>query len=146
MKAILGEIHLERYLSPASLFLGTIGGVVVGLLGGWDMLLQTIILLIVIDYCSGVLKAIYQHQLSSSMGYRGILKKIMMLLVIALSYAIQKSFSSNIPIREITISLFIGNESLSILENAAACGLPIPKMLKDLMLQLRDKYQDGDKP
>lgn len=142
MKLIIGEINLAKYFSPSSLTLGAIGGTVVNLLGGWDLLLQTIILLIVIDYLSGILKAIYKRKLSSSLGYKGIVKKIMMLLVIALAYAIQQIFSVNIPIREITISLFIGNESLSILENAAVCDLPIPKSLKEVLIQVKKEYEE----
>ncbi len=131
--------YLEKYLSPASLILGTLGGTLVTFFGGWDSLLKTIMLLIIIDYLSGILKGIYTKRLSSALGYKGIVKKIMMLLVIALAHAIQQTFSTSVPIREITISLFIGNEALSILENASACDLPIPKALKDLLLQLRNQ-------
>ncbi len=140
MKTIIAE----KYFSPMNLTVGAIGGMVVNLLGGWDLLLQTIILLIIIDYVSGFLKGIYEKQLSSTMGYQGIVKKIMILLVIALAYAIEQMLQTEIPIRKITISLFIGNESLSILENATACGLPIPKVLKDLLIQVKKQYEEDE--
>ena len=143
MKTIIERVPVEKYLSPASLIASTIGGSIVSLLGGWDLLLETIILLIVIDYGSGILKGIYKRKLSSAIGFKGIVKKIMMLLVIALAYAIQKMFGSSIPIREISISLFIGNESLSILENAAACDLPIPKSLKEVLIQVKKEYEEN---
>lgn len=72
------------------------------------------------------------------MGFRGILKKIVMFIIIATSYHIQTLLSNNIPVREVVIMFYIANEGLSLLENAAVF-VPIPEKLKDILLQLRDK-------
>lgn len=134
---------MEKLFNLLSILVGIIGGFLVSLFGGYDVLLMTIVLLSVIDYLSGVLKAVYNKQLSSSVGYKGIVKKIMMFVVIALACAIQKLIGDSIPLREVTISFFIANEGISLLENAAAI-IPIPDKLKEVLLQLRDKNAEKD--
>lgn len=90
------------------------------------------------DYITGWIKGIYEKNLSSEIGFRGILKKIVMFIVIAAAYNIQTLISSNIPVREVVIMFYIANEGLSLLENAAIF-VPVPERLKDILLQLRDK-------
>ena len=99
--------------------------------------------LAVLDYVTGVLKGIYLKQLSSETGFRGLLKKIVMFIVIAVAYLIQMLIGGTIPLREVVITFYICNEALSLLENAAVF-VPIPEKLKDVLLQLRDKEIDRD--
>ena len=82
---------MEKLFNLLSILVGIIGGFFVSLFGGYDVLLTTILLLAIIDYFSGVLKAVYNKQLSSSVGYKGIVKKIMMFVVIALACVMQKT-------------------------------------------------------
>lgn len=96
-----------------------------------------------LDYVTGVLKGIYLKQLSSETGFRGLLKKIVMFIVIAVAYLIQMLIGGTIPLREVVITFYICNEALSLLENAAVF-VPIPEKLKDVLLQLRDKEIDRD--
>lgn len=131
---------MEKLFNLLSIVLGVTGGFFASLFGGYDVLLTTILLLVIIDYFSGVLKAVYNKQLSSSVGYKGIVKKIMMFVVIALACVMQKLIGDSIPLREVTISFFIANEGISLLENAAAI-IPIPARLKEVLLQLRDKQE-----
>lgn len=123
--------------------LATIFGYVTRFLGGFDGILITLITLIVIDYVTGVVAAIYEKKLSSSIGYRGIIKKIIMLLVVGLSVALQRVLPEALPLREITILFFIANEGLSVLENAAKV-IPLPKRLRSVLLQLKDKTEADD--
>lgn len=132
---------MEKLFNLLSILVGIIGGFFVSLFGGYDVLLTTILLLAIIDYFSGVLKAVYNKQLSSSVGYKGIVKKIMMFVVIALACVMQKLIGDSIPLREVTISFFIANEGISLLENAATI-IPIPDRLKEVLLQLRDKKKE----
>lgn len=118
--------------------LGIVGGIFCSLLGGWDVLLSTMVLLSILDYFSGILKAIYNKELSSSIGLKGFIKKIFIFILIALAYSLQTVLGSNIPLREVTITFFIANEGISILENAGEF-VPIPDRLKDVLEQLRDK-------
>lgn len=117
---------------------GLIGGFIVSLFGGWDAMLYTILLFAVLDYFTGLLKGVYKKQLSSEIGFKGIIKKIMVFIVVAVAYNVQRMTGNTIPLREIVIVFFICNEALSILENAAEF-INIPQQLKDVLLQLRDK-------
>lgn len=129
---------MEKYFNNISIVTGFMGGFLASLFGGWDILLKTILFLAVMDYITGWIKGIYEKNLSSEIGFRGILKKIVMFIVIAAGYNIQTLISSNIPVREVVIMFYIANEGLSLLENAAIF-VPVPERLKDILLQLRDK-------
>ena len=96
-----------------------------------------------LDYVTGVLKGIYLKQLSSETGFRGLLKKIVMFIVIAVAYLIQMLIGGTIPLREVVITFYICNEALSLLENAAVF-VPIPEQLKDVLLQLRDSDKEEE--
>ena len=123
---------------------GVVGGFVVSLFGGWDAMLYTILLFAVLDYFTGILKAFCIKRLSSEIGFKGIIKKIMIFVVVAVAYNVQKMTGNTIPLREIVIVFFICNEALSILENAAEF-INIPQQLKDVLLQLRDKNSGSEK-
>lgn len=129
---------MEKYFNWISIIIGGIGGFFAGALGGWDMLLRTIVALVVLDYVTGLIKGAYTKQLSSEIGFKGILKKIMVFIVIATAYLLQKLIGESIPLREIVIMFFIANEGLSLLENAAVL-IPIPEKIKDVLLQIREK-------
>lgn len=120
------------------MFCGLIGGGLTYWLGGWDVLLKTIVFLAVADYVTGWIKGIYTKQLSSEIGFKGLLKKIVMFIVIAVAYVIQGLVGGKIPLREVVIMFYIANEGLSLLENAAVF-VPIPERLKAVLLQLREK-------
>ena len=134
---------MEKYFNTISIFAAILGGFIGQHLGGWDMLLSTMLTLVVLDYIA-VLKAIYNKKLSSKIGYRGIIRKVFIFIVIAVAYEIQKVTASNIAIREMVIMFFIANESISLLENASEF-IPIPDALKDVLEQLRDSTENKDK-
>ena len=129
---------MGKMFNLISIIGGVVGGFIVSLFGGWDVMLYTILLFAVLDYFTGLLKAFYKKQLSSEIGFKGIIKKIMVFVVVAVAYNVQKMTGNAIPLREIVIVFFICNEALSILENAAEF-INIPQQLKDVLLQLRDK-------
>ena len=128
---------MEKYFNHISIIVGIIGGIIANWLGGWDMLLKTIMSLAAADYATGVLKGIYTKTLSSDIGFKGLLKKIVMFIVIAVAFSIQKLLNDAIALREIVIMFYICNEALSLLENAAMF-VPVPDKLKEVLLQLRD--------
>jgi len=131
---------MERYFNEISVGFGLIGGFICKFLGGWDMLLKAIVILVVLDYITGLLKAVYNKSLSSEIGFKGLIRKIIIFVVIATAYVIQGIVGDAIPLREITILFFIANESLSLLENAGEF-VPIPDKLKDTLIQLRDNKE-----
>lgn len=127
---------MEKYFNAISNVSAVVGGVFVYLFGGWDVFIIALLLLMVIDYFTGILKAIYKKELSSKTGWHGIIKKVLTLGVVCVAVICEKI---GIPaIREMTIIFFAVNEGLSILENASETGLNIPPKIKEILLQLRD--------
>ena len=127
---------MTKSFNWVSVAFAAIGGAVAYLMGGWDKWAIVLISLIVIDYVTGVVKAIYNKQLSSEIGFKGICKKVLILCIVALAVILQREMG--LPIREVTICFYIANEGISLIENVAEV-IPIPQKLKDILLQLRDK-------
>lgn len=136
------SLLFEKLFNGTSMALGCAGGICVYWLGGWDVMLKTIVFLAIIDYITGWIKGIYTKSLSSEIGFKGLLKKIVMFIVIAAAFMLQVLMGNKIPLREVVIMFYIANEGLSLLENAAIF-IPIPEKLKEVLLQLRDK-DSGD--
>ena len=132
---------MDKLFNWISIVFGFVGGILSYWLGGWDVLLRTIVFLAVVDYITGLIKGIYLRQLSSEIGFKGLLKKIVMFIVIAVSFVIQELIGGTVPLREVVIMFYIANEALSLLENAAIF-VPIPDKLKDVLLQLRDSEDE----
>lgn len=108
------------------------------LVGGWDALIEALLVAMVIDYITGLMAARINPalKLSSRRGGRGILKKVMILSLIALAHIIDNVLGQNLLIRSAVTWFYLGNEGLSIIENAANSGLPIPRGLKNSLEQL----------
>lgn len=129
---------MAKFFNLFSIITGAIGGFFVSLFGGFDLMIKTILLFAVLDYFTGIVKAIYKKELSSAIGFKGLVKKVMVFVVVAVAYNVQKLTGNVIPLREVVIVFFICNEALSILENAAEF-INIPPQLRAVLLQLRDK-------
>jgi toxin secretion/phage lysis holin len=111
------------------------------MVGGDDKLIRGLIGVIIFDYITGLLKAIYLKQLSSEIGLKGIVKKIMIICLVASSVIAGETLGNN-KIHDIVIMFFFTNEFISIIENGATM-LPIPESIKKFFLQLRDKTSIG---
>ena len=109
------------------------------LVGGIDIALISLLIVMIIDYITGVLSAFYNKELSSKVGFKGILKKVFYLLIIALSVRIDNLLGQDNLIRTFVIYYFVANDGLSILENAGELGIKLPKKLYDALEQLKDK-------
>lgn len=131
---------MNKYFNDISIVFGLVGGFICSFLGGWDMLLKSIVILMVLDYVTGLLKAIYNKKLSSEIGFKGLIRKITIFIVIATAYVIQGIVGDEVPLREITILFFIANEGISLIENSSEF-VPIPEKLKNVLIQLR---KEGD--
>ena len=132
---------MDKYFNDISIVFGLVGGFICGFLGGWDMLLKSIVILMVLDYVTGLLKAIYNKELSSEIGFKGLIRKITIFIVIATAYVIQGIMGDEIPLREIVILFFIANEGISLIENASEF-IPIPEKLKEILIQLRKESEE----
>ena len=111
--------------------------VFVFLFGGWDVAMQCVLIAIALDYISGLIKAYNTKTLSSKIGFKGLLKKIGVLCVIALSVVVDRITGESGAIRTLVIYYFVANEGLSILENLAIAGLPIPESIKKALQALK---------
>ncbi len=134
---------MEKLFNLISVTFALAGGIFIKLFGGFDMLIKAMFILVMLDYITGIIKAAYLKSLSSYIGFKGILKKVTIFIVIALSVVIQRLIGATIALREIVIMFFICNEALSLLENAAVL-VPVPDTLKDILLQLREKTSERE--
>lgn len=112
------------------------------LLGGWDVALACLIVAIILDYLSGVIKAYVTKELSSKIGFKGLIKKVGVLLIVMLSVIVDQITGSTGAIRTLVIYYFVANEGLSILENLAQAGVPIPNSIKNSLKVLKDLGND----
>lgn len=108
-------------------------------LGGWDRAIQTMVLVMALDYFTGVCKAFKLKQLNSRAGVLGFLKKLGYLVIVALSVVVDRLAGDTGAVRTLTIYFFVANDGLSIVENWGAMGLPLPKKLVEALEQLKDK-------
>lgn len=120
---------------------GTLATTLVYFLGGWDIAIQSLLVFIVIDYATGICKAIYNKKLNSSVGAKGIIKKVGYLLIVAISVILDKIAGNTGAIRTLVIYFFVANEGLSIIENWGGMGLPLPKKLTETLEQLKQKEE-----
>lgn len=107
-------------------------------LGGWDMALQTLLIVMLLDYITGICKAIYKKKVNSSIGLKGIIKKIGYLVIVAVAVILDHITGETGAIRTLVIYFFVANEGISIIENWGAMGLPLPQKIIDLLEQLKN--------
>lgn len=125
--------------------LSVVGGIFGYMYGEINGLLTTLIVVVVIDYITGLIKAAITHTLSSGVGFRGILKKMLIMLVVALAHLVDNCVGSGETWRNIAIVFYISNEGLSILENCVVCGLPVPDKLKEILLDMEHTTDEKER-
>lgn len=131
---------MKYYFNSAVALLGTATTVA---FGGWDLPLKALICLMAADYISGVALAISNKQLSSSIGFKGLAKKGCILLIIMLSVMLDRLINNgHWTFRTLTAYFYIANEGISIVENAAALGIPIPKKIREILSQLSSENDE----
>ena len=111
-------------------------------LGNGDSLINTLIAFVVIDYATGVLLAIYTKKLSSEIGFKGIIRKILIFVVVSMGNMIDQYLIQGWDsLRNLATLFYIANDGISIFENIALSGLPIPEKLKSILHQINNKEQ-----
>ena len=115
-------------------------------IGGVDAMMEALLLFMALDYLTGVMCAVLDKRLSSAVGFRGIFKKMMILILAGTAHIVDAQIiGSGDAIRSAVICFMLCNEGLSILENAGHIGIPIPPPLKAALVQLQktdDKHED----
>ena len=123
---------------------GTLLTTVVYYLGGLDTALQTLLIMILLDYITGICKAIHNKKINSTIGAKGIIKKVGYLIIVALSVLLDKVTGNTGAIRSLVIYFFVANEGISILENWGAMGLPLPKKIFEVLDQVKKEKGGGE--
>lgn len=130
--------------------IGTVGGFIASLFGGWDTALATLLIFMAVDYMTGLIVAGVFHKsqktesgaLESRAGWKGLCRKGTSLLVVLVAYRLDLVIGSNF-VKDATIIAFIANETISIIENAGLMGAPIPAVIVKAIDVLKQKADDS---
>ena len=116
-----------------------LGTIFTWLFGAWDTAIRILILFMVLDYITGVLRGYINRELSSDVGLKGIARKTIILIVLIVAVALDRLMNTgNWIFRTLVCYFYIANEGISLIENCGALGVPIPYKLKNALIQLKD--------
>ena len=133
---------MKEFWNIIQVALAAVGGWRGWFLGGCDGLLYALIAFVVIDYITGIMCAIYDKNLSSSIGFKGICKKVLIFLMVGIGHILDtKVIGTGSVLRTAFIFFYISDEGISLIENAAHLGLPIPEKLRDVLEQLHNRAE-----
>lgn len=136
---------MKEFWNTIQFVFAVIGGWLGYFLGGCDGLLYALLAFVVIDYLTGIMCAINDHSLSSEVGFRGICRKVLIFLLVGIANILDVSvIGSGSVLRTAVIFFYISNEGLSLVENAAHLGLPVPEKIKAVLEQLHDRTDDKE--
>ena len=117
-----------------------VGGGLGWFLGGWDGFLYALVAFVVIDYLTGVMRAVIDKKLSSEIGFKGIFKKVLIFIMVGVGHILDTQIIGAAGVlRTAIIFFYISNEGVSLLENSTHLGLPVPAKLKAVLEQLHDR-------
>ena len=126
------------------LALGEAGAIIGFFIGGADGLIKALIVFAIVDYITGVAAAAIEHKLNSEIGFKGITKKLLLFCIVGVAHILDVYvLGTGAVCRSAVVLFYIANEGLSIIENVARCGLPIPEKLKIILEQLKENSNDG---
>lgn len=118
------------------------GSLITYLFGGWTALIRILLAFVAVDYITGLISAGVNGELSSNVGFRGIAKKVFILILVAVGHLVDMALGTNSIIQDAVCYFYMANELLSILENAGKIGLPIPDVLKNAVKTLQGKEHE----
>ena len=133
---------MKEFWNTIQLIFSAVGGWLGYFLGGCDGLLYTLLAFVVLDYVTGIMCAVADHKLSSAVGFRGIFRKILIFALVGVGHLLDVQVLGAIGVlRTAVIFFYLSNEGVSLIENAAHLGLPIPAKLKAVLEQLHDRAE-----
>lgn len=136
---------MKEFWTTIQLVFAGIGGWLGYFLGGCDGLLIALAVFATVDYITGVLCAIADKKLSSTVGFKGICRKVLIFILVGIANVVDVNVIGDGSIlRTAVIFFYLSNEGVSLLENAAHLGLPIPEKLKEVLEQLHDREGKND--
>ncbi|ADL50567.1 phage holin family protein [Clostridium cellulovorans] len=135
---------MKNVINISQAVFATIGGYIGWFLGGVDGFMYALITFVAIDYITGLMVAVLEKKLSSEIGFRGIFKKVLIFLMVGIGNIIDVHLiKSGSAIRTAVLFFYVSNEGISIIENTAKIGLPIPQKLKDILEQLNKEEKNN---
>ena len=136
---------MKEFWNMIQLMFTAVGGWLGWFLGVCDGLLYALIAFVAIDYITGVMCAINDHSLSSEVGFRGICRKVLIFLLVGIANILDVNvIGTGSVLRTAAIFFYISNEGVSLMENAAHLGLPVPEKIKVVLEQLHDRAEDKE--
>ena len=130
---------MENALNYFKVIVAAIGTGLTWLFGSWDTALVVLIAFMVLDYITGLLRAWINKEVSSDVGLKGIARKTVIFIVLIVAVLLDRLLNTGTWVfRTLICYFYIANEGISLLENCAGLGLPIPERLKDSLAQLKD--------
>lgn len=133
---------MKEFWNTIQLIFAAVGGWLGYFLGGCDGLLYALIAFVVVDYLTGVMCAISDKKLSSEVGFKGICRKVLIFLLVGIANILDlQVIGTGSILRTAVIFFYISNEGVSLIENAAHLGLPVPEKLKGVLEQLHDRAE-----
>lgn len=137
---------MKEFWNTVQLIFAAVGGWLGWFIGGCDGLLYALVAFVVVDYITGVMCAAADKELSSEVGFRGIAKKVLIFLLVGVANIIDvQVIGSGSVLRTAVIFFYLSNEGVSLLENAAYLGLPVPEKIKTVLGQLHSRSESEDK-
>ena len=134
---------MKEFWSMIQLVIAAIGGWLGWFLGGCDGLLFALVAFAVVEYITGIMCAIVDRKLSSAVGFRGICKKVLSFTLVGVAHILDTQIiGTGSILRTAIIFFYLSNEGVSIIENAAHIGLPIPEKLKTVLQQLHNRSEE----
>lgn len=139
-----GGEQMREGVQIIQLIFTAIGGFIGWFLGGFDGLLYALVAFVATDYITGLMVGIIEKKLSSSVGFKGIFKKVLIFIFVGIGHIVDFYILQNgSAVRTAVIFFYLSNEGLSIIENAAKIGLPVPESLKKVFKELRKEDKNN---
>jgi len=136
---------MKEFWNVIQMIFAAIGGWLGYFLGGCDGLLYALLAFVVLDYITGILCAIADKKLSSDVGFKGGIRKVLIFVMVGVGHILDTQILGETGVlRTAIIFFYMSNEGLSLVENAAYLGLPVPEKLKAVLEQLHDRGEKGD--
>ena len=134
---------MKELTNVLQILMSSIGGFIGWFFGGADGFMYALIIFVVVDYITGIMVGVIEKTLSSEVGFRGIFKKVLIFCLVGIGHILDSQvIKTGGAIRTAVIFFYLSNEGISIVENSAKIGLPIPQKLKDVLEQLKDEKKE----
>ena len=141
-----GRSFMKEMWNMVQVVFAALGGALGYFLGECDGLLIALVVFVVVDYITGVMVAVSERKVSSAVGYKGILKKIFLLIMVGVAHVLDAHvMNTGSMLRTAVIFFYLSNEGISIIENAGKLGIPVPEKVRKVLEQLKDKEEGGEK-